>query len=47
VSKRLGHANVYTTASIYSHSLPREDAKAAELWDAQVRPVLGQQKLRQ
>ena len=33
VSKRLGHANPYTTATIYSHSLPKDDLAAAELWD--------------
>ena len=34
VSKRLGHSNVYTTATIYSHALPKDDITAAELWDA-------------
>lgn len=34
VSKRLGHTDVHTTATIYSHSLPKDDLTAAELWDA-------------
>jgi len=34
VSKRLGHTDVHTTASIYSHALPKDDLKAAELWEA-------------
>ena len=34
VSKRLGHTDVHTTASIYSHALPKDDLKAAETWDA-------------
>jgi integrase len=33
VSKRLGHSNVYTTATIYAHALPKDAAAAAELWD--------------
>ncbi|MGA3042612.1 MAG: tyrosine-type recombinase/integrase [Bryobacteraceae bacterium] len=36
VSKRLGHSNAYTTATIYSHALPKDDITAAELWDAKV-----------
>jgi integrase len=35
VSKRLGHADVYTTAKIYAHALPKDDAAAADTWDAQ------------
>jgi len=34
VSKRLGHTDVHTTASIYSHALPKDDLKAAEAWEA-------------
>jgi integrase len=33
VSKRLGHTDVHTTASIYAHALPKEDQGAADLWD--------------
>jgi len=33
VSKRLGHSNVYTTATIYAHALPKDDITAAEIWD--------------
>jgi len=29
MSKRLGHTDVHTTASIYSHALPKDDLKAA------------------
>jgi integrase len=36
VSKRLGHANVYTTAMVYAHALPKDDVTAAELWDGSV-----------
>jgi integrase len=34
VSKRLGHADVYTTAKIYARSLPKDDTAAADAWDA-------------
>jgi integrase len=34
VSKRLGHTDVHTTATIYSHALPKDDLSAAESWDA-------------
>ncbi|MGH9721917.1 MAG: tyrosine-type recombinase/integrase, partial [Bryobacteraceae bacterium] len=34
VSKRLGHADVYTTAKVYAHALPKDDAAAADAWDA-------------
>ena len=30
VSKRLGHATVYTTTDIYSHIIKEADAKSAE-----------------
>jgi integrase len=33
VSKRLGHADVYTTAKIYSHALPRDEKAAAAIWE--------------
>jgi hypothetical protein len=36
VSKRLGHSDVYTTAKIYAHALPKDDVTAAELWDSSV-----------
>jgi integrase len=36
VSKRLGHSDVYTTAKIYAHALPKDDVAAAELWDSSV-----------
>jgi integrase len=39
VSKRLGHTDTHTTASIYSHALPKDDLDAAELWDANFRPT--------
>lgn len=39
VSKRLGHTDVHTTATIYSHVLPKDDAAAAELWDAKFKPA--------
>ena len=31
VSKRLGHTDVHTTATIYSHVLPKDDQTAADL----------------
>jgi integrase len=34
VSKRLGHTDVHTTATIYSHALPKDDLGGAESWDA-------------
>lgn len=33
VSKRLGHTDCHTTATIYSHSLPKDDPSAADVWD--------------
>jgi integrase len=33
VSKRLGHSDVYTTAKVYAHALPKDDAAAADAWD--------------
>lgn len=32
VSKRLGHANVNVTATIYAHALPTDEAGAAAIW---------------
>jgi len=39
VAKRLGHTDVHTTATIYSHSLPKDDLRAAEMWDASFQKV--------
>jgi len=33
VSKRLGHTDARTTASIYSDALPKDDLRAPEVWD--------------
>src|SRR5579872_1264998 len=33
VSKRLGHANVHVTATVYSHALPEDEAAAAQIWN--------------
>jgi integrase len=33
VSKRLGHANVHVTATVYSHALPDDEIAAAEIWN--------------
>jgi integrase len=33
VSKRLGHANVHVTATVYSHALPHDEVAAAKIWD--------------
>jgi integrase len=40
VSKRLGHADVYTTAKVYAHALPKDDTTAAEMWDARYQKAL-------
>ena len=32
VSKRLGHSNVYVTATVYSHALPADEIAAADTW---------------
>jgi len=32
VSKRLGHSNLYVTASIYSHALPPDEIAAGDTW---------------
>ena len=34
VSNRLGHANVYVTATVYAHALMSDEATAAEKWEA-------------
>lgn len=34
VSKRLGHRDTYTTAKVYSHALPGDEAKLTDLWEA-------------
>ncbi len=33
VSKRLGHANVHVTATVYSHALPDDEVGAAQIWN--------------
>jgi integrase len=33
VSKRLGHANVHVTATVYSHALPQDEIAAAQIWN--------------
>lgn len=33
VSKRLGHANVHVTATVYSHALPEDEIAAAQIWN--------------
>jgi integrase len=40
VSKRLGHSDVYTTAKIYAHALPKDDTAAADSWDARYRKAI-------
>jgi integrase len=42
VSKRLGHTDVHTTATIYSHSLPKDDQSAADLWELNFRKTTEQ-----
>ena len=34
VSRRLGHSNVHTTATVYAHALPSDEMAAADLWSA-------------
>ena len=34
VSKRLGHSNIYVTATVYAHALPKDESAAAEKWEA-------------
>ena len=33
VSKRLGHRDTHTTAKIYSHALPGDEAKLTDMWE--------------
>jgi integrase len=47
VSKRLGHASVYMTASVYSHAFDRDEIAAAETWDLTMRKVLDQPRAKQ
>ena len=37
VSKRLGHANVSITGSIYSHAFTKDELAAADIWDVAMR----------
>lgn len=39
VSERLGHADPNITARIYSHALPADDSRAAEVWDSIISAV--------
>ena len=40
VSARLGHSNVYVTATVYAHALPGRDDEVARIWEkAQGRKV--------
>ncbi len=34
VSKRLGHTNVYVTATVYAHALTSDESTAAEKWES-------------
>ena len=34
VSARLGHSDAHTTARVYSHALPADDQRAADVWDS-------------
>jgi integrase len=34
VSARLGHADANVTARVYSHALPADDQRAADVWDS-------------
>jgi integrase len=36
VSVRLGHAEANVTARVYSHALPADDQRAADVWDSLV-----------
>jgi integrase len=40
VSKRLGHANVHVTATVYSHALPEDEIAAAQIWNNAMRGTL-------
>jgi integrase len=34
VSKRLGHSNIYVTATVYAHALSNDESAAAEKWES-------------
>ena len=36
VSKRLGHSSVYVTATIYIHSVSKDELAAADIWDTSI-----------
>lgn len=40
VSKRLGHANVHVTATVYAHALPEDEIAAAQIWDTAMSKAL-------
>jgi integrase len=40
VSARLGHADANITARIYSHALPDDDRRGADMWDSVVKKQL-------
>jgi integrase len=44
VAKRLGHADVNTTASIYSHVLDRDSRRAADAWETSVPEVIERER---
>jgi integrase len=44
VSKILGHANVYTTANVYSHALAKDEATAADKWEATVHDAIERER---
>jgi integrase len=37
VSKRLGHSNIYVTATVYAHALASDESAAADKWEAAMR----------
>jgi integrase len=44
VSKRLGHADVYTTARVYSHVLDHDSRRAADAWETSVHQVIERER---
>jgi integrase len=46
VSKLLGHSSTYVTATVYSHAIAKDEAAAAETWDAVVQPEIDAEKRR-
>lgn len=46
VSKLLGRSSTFVTATIYSHAIPKDEAAAAETWDAIVQPKIDAEKTR-